>query len=77
MKYDYKQFKRKVIPILLKNGWIEIDSKKHKKLKCLKTNKTIMFSCTPSDGNAHRSTFRNIRLNDKVSAELIQKMGLY
>lgn len=77
MKKQYKQFSNIAIPVLLKNGWIETTSQGHRKFLCLKTNKTIMFSCSPSDGNAHRATFRNIRKNDPKVADILVNLGLY
>lgn len=77
MSKHYHQFAEKVIPILLENGWIEKESKKHRRFECLKNNMAISFSCSPSDCNAHRQTYRNIRRADVNTAEKIKKLGLY
>ncbi len=74
---DYKQFSDAVIPLLLKAGWVETTQQNYRKFKSPKTNQTISFSHTPSDQNAYRQTFRNIRRNDPELAQVIKDLGLY
>lgn len=77
MTNDYKHFLRGIIPVLLKNGWVEIPSTKHIKYKHLKTGKCVTFGSTPSDMNAQRMSFRHIRGIDPVTAKELQELGFY
>lgn len=77
MKNEYQVFMRKIIPILIKNGWVEVKSKNHQKFRHIKSGKFVTFGCTPSDQNAQRMSFRHIRSIDKETAAEIEALGLY